>query len=213
MIPAMTADDQAEHDYRQWVESWLYHLDQIPRLLETTSLLALPTVRASRTDQVKITGGGYIDNVPITDGGASTDGNLLWATLCAYLHAVSTHTDSVPPLAQHPRLWRLPAGEAPTEARAHAIEATGWLADLVDHVIDWPDLAYLEDELFALVRRLKGRYRSAGTVRRARPRICGVCGECAVLIDWVDGANGSPKPVQVGVCKVCGQTYTEGENG
>ncbi|MFI8593764.1 hypothetical protein ACIGCK_04950 [Microbacterium sp. NPDC078428] len=207
----ITVDEQAEIDYRRWVDSWLYHLDQIPPLLETTMLLAAPRVGVSRGgsrfDRPQVTGGGYIDNIPITDTSTTVDADLLWATLHAYLHAVATKAGNLPPLAEHDRLWNTTTPTAPPDARARAIEATGWLADLVEHVVDWPELAPLEDELFALIRRMKGRYRSAGTARRARPRACATCGEVAVVVDWVTPGNGSPKPVQVGVCRVCGQQY------
>ncbi len=204
-----------EQDYHRWVQQYLYHLDQLGPLFETTGVLALPTVRASRTDQVKITGGGYVDNIPITDSGASTDADDLWLSLWRYLHAVTDKTSidttipahrRTPPLAQHPALWAFIPRGAPQDARAHAIEATGWLAELVDHIVTWHHLAPREDELFALIRRMRGRYQ-ATTARRQRPRLCEVCGEHAVVIDWIDGKDGSPKPVQVGLCRSCKQVY------
>lgn len=192
--------------YREWVKQYLWHIDQLPLLMETTATLAIPRLGVSRGgsqfDRPQVTGGGYYDTIPLADGGATEDSRTLWAAMCAYVRAVSGHVEGAPLLA-------LTAPDEAGVARAAAYSVTGWLADHVDTIAELHVISSVEDELFALIRRLRGRYTAAGTHRRARPRLCTTCGEHAVIVDWIDGANGSPKPVQVGVCKACGETYTD----
>lgn len=205
-IPLDAIDPEA--GYREWVRQYLWHIDQIPALLETVGALATPSIGVSRGgsrfDAVQITGGGYYDNVPIRDGGATADSEQLWTTVRHYLDAVRGHGLATAPVLDP----TFPAHVS--TARREAYRVNAWLADRVEQIVDWADLGPLEDELFGLIRRMKGRYRGAGTARRARPRVCESCAEAAVVVDWVDGANGSPKPVQVGVCRSCGATYSEG---
>lgn len=208
MIPVDAIDPEA--GYREWVRQYLWHIDQIPPLLDTVTVVAHTTIRASQTDKVVVSGGGYVDNVPIQDGGAPVDAEELWDLARRYVLAVAMHIGYCPAPGVHGGIWsgrtRI-TDVAPATVRTVAYGVTAWLAELVEHIIDWPDLAPLEDELFALVRRMRGQY-GAATARRARPRLCTICGERAVVVDWVDGVGGSPKPVQVGKCKVCGQPYT-----
>ncbi|KTR95398.1 hypothetical protein NS220_06030 [Microbacterium testaceum] len=44
--------------------------------------------------------------------------------------------------------------------------------------------------MFRLIRRARTRL-DAGTVRRAKPEECELCGEDAVTVDWVDGPDGA----------------------
>lgn len=206
-----------EAQARAWRREFEWHLDQVPPLMETLSTLSTTLLRASRTDQVKVSGGGYISHVPITDAGAGADADELWRWVVAYTRAVVAWTeaqlqpDDRPAIAHDPRTWTAvsPRPDAdPLSARSVALVTIGWLIDHADLIEPIRELDTHRDAMFALIRRLRGIHRGSSTARRARPRICGICGECAVLVDWVDSANGSPKPVQVGRCKVCGQTYT-----
>lgn len=200
----LTAEEQAEHDYRRWVASYSWHVDQLPLLIETTGTLALPSIGVSRGgsafDRPQVTGGGYYDSVPIRDGGATADSRELWALLWRYLGEVRTHLPAAPTIAQV-------VPENADTARRTAYTVTAWLAENVEQISDLHEVAPVEDDLFALIRRLRGRYATAGTARRARPRTCTTCGEAAVIVDWVDGANGSPRPVQVGLCRQCGEVF------
>lgn len=205
-IPSDAIDPEA--GYREWVRQYFWHIDQIPALLETVGVLATPSIGVSRGgsrfDAVQITGGGYYDNVPIRDGGATADSEELWMTVRQYLDAVRRHGTDAPALG-------LSFPGVVDVARREAYRVTAWLADHVEQIVDWADLGPLEDEMFSLIRRMKGRYRGAGTERRARPRVCELCAEAAVVVDWVDGSSGSSEPVQAGVCRACGTTYGASE--
>ncbi|MFJ4038216.1 hypothetical protein ACIPVB_09015 [Microbacterium sp. NPDC090007] len=203
------ADEQAAYEYQRWVTSYVWHTDQLPLLIETTSTLALPSIGVSRGgsafDRPQVTGGGYYDSVPIRDGGATTDSRELWALMWRYLEQVHSHLPAAPTVDR----------DVPQDtgtARRAAYTVTAWLAENVEAISDLHDVAPVEDDLFALIRRLRGRYATAGTARRARPRTCTTCSEAAVIVDWIDGANGSPRPVQVGLCRSCGETFTEDIN-
>lgn len=207
-IPIDVIDPEA--GYRAWVQQYLWHIDQIPLLIETAGILALPNIGVSRGgsqfDRPQITGGGYYDNVPIRDDNATATSHELWVALVAYLNAIRAHGLTATNLADE-----VPAD--PDVARRRAYDAIGWLADHVEQIVDWADLGPLEEELFEIVRRSRGRFGSTGTARRARPRLCTTCGEHAVIVDWIEGANGSPKPIQVGVCKSCNETYVGADTG
>lgn len=198
-----------EVTYEQWKRHYVWHVDQLPLLIETTGTLALPSIGVSRGgsafDRPQVTGGGYYDSIPIRDGGATNDSRELWTLLWRYLTEVQRRLPAAPIIARE-------VPEDVDTARRTAYTVTAWLAENVEALSDLHDVAPVEDELFAMVRRLRGRYSTAGTARRARPRTCTTCGEAAVVVDWIDGANGSPKPVQVGVCRICGETYAEHEN-
>jgi hypothetical protein len=74
------------------------------------------------------------------------------------------------------------------------------MAAWVDHILDWPDLATAEGELFRLIRRARARL-GAHTARREDATVCSVCGEAGVVVDWVDGPDGSA--VLSKTCRVC----------
>lgn len=219
MTPSLIPLDAIDPEARslEWRRSFEWHLDQVPPLIETLSTLSITLLRASRVDQVKVSGGGYIDNVPVADRGAGIDADELWTWLVAYTRAVvawiepQLQPDDRPTIARDARTWTAvaPRPDAdPLSARRVALLTIGWLIDHVDLIEPIRELDAHAETMFKLIRKLRGIHRGDSTARRQRPRVCGVCGECAVLIDWIDGSNGSPKPVQVGRCKVCGQTYT-----
>jgi hypothetical protein len=223
----LTLEDVADRERRRWVEAFTWHLDQLPPLMETMGVLRLPSIPVSRGgsrfDKLQITGGGFIDNIPVTDGGAHVDQAALWAMLVEYARAATAWVNigidapwapELPPIADYPRVWAGPArvDADPLLARRIALQTTGWLIDHADAIEPIHELDEYREQLFIEIRRMRARYRSAGTIRRARPRTCGVCGESAVIVDWIDAANGSPRPVQVGRCKVCGQIYQPSES-
>jgi hypothetical protein len=183
------------------VERFLYHVDQLPLVIEPTGYLMIPSLKASRTDQVKITGGGYVDNVPIVDGPGAKRTRAVWHALRAYLGAASSAIGVEAPV--------LPATvpDDVTLARDWAYAANQWLADVVHMINDHPDLAALEESLFGLIRRAAGRRPETGTVRRNPPEWCGVCGTEAVLVDWINGPDG--QPVLTRACQHCGDRPTE----
>lgn len=231
LIPANAIDPDAEH--REWRRAFEWHLDQIPPLIETMGVLATPGIGVSRGgsrfDKVQITGGGYYDNVlirdvrvessgRIVDAGTTGDQAQLWAELVEYSRAVTAwinheipapYAPDLPDIAHDRRQWVAPRPPADTWlARSLALTLVGWLIDHIDQVQQLEQLTEYQEAMFARIRRMKGRYRGASTVRRARPRLCATCGERAVIVDWIDAGNGSPKPIQSGICRVCGKTYT-----
>lgn len=206
--------------HREWVREFEWHLDAVPVIIDTLTTMAIPSISAVQTDKVRVSGGGYVDNVLtsfdvttaglIVDVGAGRDAAELWTWLVAYTRAVA---EWVTPRRPAPVLAERPNPE-PLSARSVALLTVGWLIDHADQIETVTGLDAHRAEMFALIRRLRGRYGVHRHPRRARPGRCGVCGECAVLVDWMEAPNGSPKPVQVGRCKVCGQVYvaSEGEH-
>lgn len=200
-IPLDAIDPDA--GYRQWRESFLWHVDQLPVVIETTGVLVLPHLRAAKL-QEKVSGGGYIDNIPIVDGPGTRDTFALWAALGAYLTTAARHLEaegvSLPSV--------LP--EDLDSARWWAHEARAWLARIVDDIRAWPDLVELEETLFSLIRRTSGRRPEPSAPARAEPEhvdleLCQVCGQCAVLIDWIETADGGSMLAKA--CTVCGTRY------
>lgn len=200
-IPLDAIDPDA--GYRQWRESFLWHVDQLPVVIETTGVLVLPHLRAAKL-QEKVSGGGYIDNIPIVDGPGTRDTLALWAALRAYLTTAARHLEA--------EGVSLPAvlPEDLDSARWWAHEARAWLARIVDDIRAWPDLVELEETLFSLIRRTSGRRPEPAPVARAEPESvemerCDVCGKCAVLIDWIETADG--RSMLAKACTVCGTKY------
>lgn len=216
-LPLVSLNPDQQH--REWVRQFTWHLDIIPPLIDAIITQTLPTIRASRTDKVIVTGGGHIDNMApflaafdqttsadgLTPSAAGADARDLWAWIVAYTRAVD---DWITPTRPAPALDNKPNPD-PLSARSVALITIGWLIDHADHIEPIHELDDHRDTMFALIRRLRGRYGVHRHPRRTRPAQCTTCGEHAVVIDWVAPDNGSPKPIQVGRCRTCGQTYTE----
>ncbi|HEY9310269.1 MAG TPA: hypothetical protein VIP82_20895 [Microbacterium sp.] len=193
-----------EAAYHRWVERFLWHVDQLPSVVETTGTIAVAArgVHAAPLRE-RVSGGGYIDNIPLVDGPEARSGRAVWSALRGYLVVASSRLGVEAP--------QIPAG-LPDDvelARQWAYAANEWLAAVVHEIRDWPDLAELEEALFRLIRRARGRV-DPHTARRARPELCRTCGEAAVLVDWIDGPDGAAELAKA--CKVCGQTYTDTGN-
>jgi hypothetical protein len=199
-IPLDAIDPEA--GYRQWVEQYLWHVDQLPNVVQATGTVAMAP-RRLRAAQLKerVSGGGYIDNMPVVDGPESRNATAVWNALRAYLTVAASRLGVEGP-ALPPNL-----PDDVELARQWAYAANEWLAGAVHSILDWPDLAALEGELFRLIRRARTRL-DTGTVRRALPTLCTTCGERGVLVDWVNGPDGQPMLMKA--CKICGQAYTEG---
>ncbi|MGW9345565.1 hypothetical protein ACWGR3_28850 [Streptomyces albidoflavus] len=199
LVPVDAIDPDAA--YRRWVERFLWHVDQLPALVETTGTIVMAArgVKAAPLKE-RVSGGGYVDNVPLVDGPESRNARAVWDATRAYITCASGHLGVEGPL--------LPPG-LPDDvelARLWAFAANEWLSSVVDYIRAWPDLGELEDALFRLIRRARGRV-DMHTVRRTRPELCTTCGEAAVLVDWIDGVDGEAALVKA--CKVCGQLYAE----
>lgn len=197
-IPLDAIDPDAA--YREWVDRFLWHVDQLPALVETTGTIALAArgIRASQLTE-RVSGGGFYDNIPLVDGPESRNARAVWDALRGYLVVASSRLGLEAPA--------LPAG-LPDDvelAREWAFAANAWLSDVVHEIRSWPDLDELEEQLFRLVRRARHRL-DTHTTRRSRPELCTRCGEPGVLIDWIDGPDG--QALLSKVCVVCRTNYT-----
>lgn len=196
-IPADAIDPDAA--YREWVDRFLWHVDQLPALVETTGTIvaAVRGIRAAPLTE-RLSGGGYIDNIPLVDGPESRNARAVWDSLRAYLIVASSRLGIEAPM--------LPATLPDVElAREWAYAANAWLSDVVYDIRAWPDLDELEEQLFRLIRRARVRLQTS-TTRRTRPELCVRCGEAGVLIDWIDGPDGRAQLSKV--CVICRTNYT-----
>lgn len=193
-IPENAIDPEA--GYREWVEQYLWHVDQLPNVVEATGTVAMAP-RRLRAQQLheRVSGGGFIDNMPVVDGPEARNAVAVWNALRAYLTVASSRLG-----VEGPQLP--PALPDDVElARQWAYAANEWLAEKVHHILDWPDLSELQETLFRLIRRAATRLNTS-IVRRVRPDLCAVCGEAGVVIDWIDGVTGQPTLTRT--CTVCG---------
>ena len=64
-----------EAAYERWRQWYLWHVDQIPHVIDYVggSIIAIGRLKPSRLDQLRVSGGGYIDNLPVADGPGSRD--------------------------------------------------------------------------------------------------------------------------------------------
>ncbi|MFF2631981.1 hypothetical protein ACFVR6_03770 [Microbacterium sp. NPDC058021] len=185
-----------EAGYRAWVEQYLWHIDQLPNVVEASGTVALAThgLKAAQLKE-RVSGGGYIDNIPVVDGPESRNARAVWDTLRAYLTAASSRigveAPNLPPM--------LPDDVA--AARWWAFAANEWLADRVHVILDHQDLAPLEDQLFRLIRRARTQH-GTPVVRRQPAELCMVCGVQGVAVDWVTGGDG--RATLARTCRECG---------
>jgi len=209
-IPIDAIDPEAQH--RQWHAHYEYHLDILPPLMEILVMMSLPSIQAARTDKIVVSGGGYIENVPILDGPSPiADALYVWGFVVGYVRQVThllnvdvpvPHRPILPPLEGR-ALERVNAD--PLLARRHALMLTGWLADHADRIVMLHTVQDAEDRLFAELRHLRARYGVSPHPRRTL-QVCDVCGTRAVSLRWIDGPSGSPKPLRAAVCRNCGET-------
>lgn len=203
-----------------WTRQMEYHLGMVPQLLRSAitaaATLASPHIPVSRGgsqfDRPQITGGGYYDTIPTMLGGsaeyAAGDATYLWSLLADYAESVSEWLGAD---------TRIPHDCPKTAGGAHdaALVIVGTLLKHAGEVWEHRQLDAFEREMFGEIRRQQRRYLPAHDGVPQHARDCTLCGAArSVRVVWVDGANGSPKPVQVGKCRTCGQVYRqdEGEN-
>lgn len=197
--------DAAHHEWARQIE---YHLGLVPKLLGAALALSAPSIPVSRGgsqfDRPQITGGGYYDSIP-TGGGeayAAGDATYLWSLLAEYAESVSEWLGAG---------TRIPAKCPATSRGAHdaALVIVGTLIDHAPLIWEHRQLDAFEQEMFAEIRRQQRRHLPAHEGVPQHARDCAVCGsERSVRVRWADGLSGSPKPRQIGVCRVCNQEYT-----
>lgn len=186
--------------YQQWVDQFLWHVDQLPVVIETAGTIVAVNrgIRAAPLRE-RLSGGGYVDNIPLVDGPESRNARAVWDALRGYLVVAASRLGVEAP--------QLPAG-LPGEvdaAREWAYAANAWLSDIVDDIRDWPDLNELEHHLFRLIRRARTRLDTT-TARRTRPELCTRCGEAGVLIDWITAPDGTAQLSKT--CVICRTNHT-----
>lgn len=96
------------------------------------------------------------------------------------------------------------------EVPRDALVTVGWLIELGPRIEPIHELDDYRESMFRLIRRLRGRYSVVSSTPPPRRR-CAICGRLAVVVAWVDGPKGSPKPIQVARCQACHQIYAEGQ--
>lgn len=199
--------------YREWARQVEYHLGLVPKLLGAALALSAPDIPVSRGgsqfDRPQITGGGYFDQIPVGGGGgtarAAGDATYLWSMLAEYATAVSEWLNAP---------TRIPPKCPSTSRSAHdaALVIVGTLIDHAALIWEHRSLDAFEQEMFREVRRQQRHLLPQHDGIPQHARDCTTCGEQrTVRVAWVDGANGSPKPVQVGKCTTCGQVYRQNE--
>lgn len=190
----LTEDEAAERGFQEWRAQYLWHVDQLPNVVQAVGTVAMaPQMLRAAQLRERVSGGGFIDNMPVVDGPESRYAAAVWHALRAYLTIASSRLGVEAPALP----TSLP--DDVDAARRWAFIANEWMAAWVDHLLEWSDLAAAEGELFRLIRRARTRLET-GTVRRARPETCEVCGEDAVTVDWADGPDGA---VLVKSCQSC----------
>lgn len=206
-------DPDAAHD--QWVREHEWHLELVPAIIDAlveATLPQLPVSRGgSRFDKEQITGGGFYDTTPavhfdydhhagVQRTGAAADAQELWLELVTYLDAAAQVVMS--PMRDCPPVgYRVNAD--PLTARGEALLTVGWLIDHGEQIAAAPVLAKEPDELFRVIRHLRGRYGIFNSPRRQKPEACEICGEYQVRSSWVSSRIG-PRSVEVKRCRNCG---------
>lgn len=218
-IPLDAIDPTAHAD--RWLRSFEHHLDLVPPVMDALVTATIPVAAVSRGgsrfDRPKITGNNDEDNMTaflrgvdvgadgrIVGAGAAADAEVLWWWVVTFTRAVAAN---IKPTRPAPALVDRPDAD-PLTARSVALTTVGWLIDHADQI---QQLAVYEsdiDEMFQEIRHLRGKYGVHDHPRRPRAR-CATCGTLSVVVTWVDGPNGSPKPVRAGKCRTCGETYRD----
>lgn len=213
-IPIEAIDPEAAS--LRWRRSFEHHLDLLPPIMDAIVTGTVPSIRASVTDKVMVSGGGPVDNMTaflaafdqsthgegISAGGAAADAKHLWWQVVDYTQAVAEWIGQ-----PAPALTAKPDAD-PLTARGIALTTAGWLIDRWHLIEPIHELEETREGLFVEIRRMQGRYGVHPHPRRPRAR-CATCGALRVVVTWVDNPNGSPKPVKAGKCLNCGQTYDE----
>jgi len=198
----LTDQEAAERGFEEWKAQYFWHVDQLPNVVQAVGTIAMAPQRLRAAQlRERVSGGGFIDNMPVVDGPESRNAAAVWNALRAYLTVAASRLGVEAP-ALPPTL-----PDEPDLARQWAFAANEWMAAWVEHILDWTDLAEKEGDLFRLIRRARTRL-DTGTVRRALPTECELCGEAGVTVDWEDSPDG---PVLIRACQVCHHRPEDGQ--
>lgn len=191
-------------ELRMWREKYEQMLDQVPQLLETLRDGVNPLKAAGMSERVS--GGGGEAPLPFR-ADPMDDCDDVWAALVEYVGEVAERLQEAAPgatgasWATSGNVRGIGAGVNGDQAYKAGFVLIAWLIDRAENVRDL-HLVDTEQHLFGLIRKLVKRYVDAPPIERpAHRRFCSVCGERAVLTDWVLGDAGEAS------CRVCGATY------
>lgn len=198
-----------EVTYRRWVDSFEHHLGQIPDVLSMLVTLGQPSIGVSRGgsqfDRLQVTGGNeHRDLSDVIDTAVTRDAEYLWGLLGGYAATVWDRADAT--RADAPALTADTLA-SPGTARDVALLTVGWLITHATSIHTLTELEEDREELFRTVRRLKAVH---GIHPHPRLGMCGTCGRRQVEYDYTDLWDGTV--AQVGVCRSCGEQYTEDTN-
>lgn len=197
-----------------WTKRYEWHLDQVPGLLEVMRD-ATPRISSDSARYGTERTSSSRDGAPVPFSiDAVDDADELWGVLAAYVLEVADLLGEQPPHVFRASWWR--AGEVQgvrasadsRTARADAFTVVGWLVDREEVIAPHSGLQDSEEHLFTLIRKTRGRWQGHVRPPRARPRLCGVCGQVSVVIEWMDVPGGIGPALPVGRCSTCGQLYT-----
>jgi len=203
LIPVDALDPEAVR--REWIRAYEYHLDHVPPLIEAIVVETLPSIRASRVDQEKVTGGGYVDSVPTLslDTHAATDARELWGLIVEYVDAVAEWLG-----LEHPRLSVKPNPD-PLLAHTQMGTVVEWLVEHADDTRPIHQLDEFREAMFARIRQLRARYGVFTNGRRPK-RLCDVCGARQVVDVWVDSTL-TGRSVRASRCSACHDVQIGGD--
>lgn len=201
----ITETEIAVAELKRWKERYERILDQLPVLLETLRDRALP-LQAVRLDGVRVSGTREGSPLPFRDDPVD-DCDDIWASLVEYVGEVAERLQDPAPAAVGAS-WAVQGSVRgiPAWLDADGAYKAGWtlVAWLVDRAerIHALQLTDSETHLFGLTRKLLKRYVDSPPLERpAHRRDCTVCGERAVVVDWVLGDAGEAE------CRACGAVY------
>lgn len=190
-------------ELRQWRERYEQFLDQLPILLETMREHANPLKAAGLSERVS--GGGGEAPLPFRADPVD-DCDDLWSALVEYVGEVAERLQDAAPgaagasWASSNGIRGIGAGVSGDQAYKAGFVLIAWAIDRAEK-IQALGLRDSEDHLFSLIRKLMGRYVVPPIERPSRRRLCSVCGEYAVVVDWILGDAGEA------ACAVCGAVY------
>lgn len=198
-----TMQEIHDAEVRRWIERYEQMLDQVPQLLETMRDQMNPLKAAGLSERVS--GGGGAAPMPFREAQAD-DCDDLWAALVEYVGEVAERLQETTPGATGAswgvsgNIRGIGAGVSGDRAYKAGFVLIAWCIDRAEK-IQALGLRDTEEHLFSLIRKLQARYTVPPIERPSRRRQCTVCGEFAVVVDWVLGGTGEA------VCRTCGATY------
>ncbi len=174
---------------RPCFERLRWTLDGVPALLGHVRAQVMPQ---GSTGEARVSG---TRELPIPfNAGALEDADELFAALANEARVIGDELGVEVPavLAAFARsgaaVDALATASTPADAEQGARSIVSWLDPLLPQVAVLDDVAGIWEALVPLVQQMHGRYPlEERQQRRQRPRLCPVCGEQDVVVQWEDG--------------------------